>query len=222
MEIERIEVRGLDEECRTVVSIAEYSREDVSSLLPLWAGIPEPDRALKLVQESLLNPARFWRPFGISSTPADDWAYEEIVEGGSGGIFMHWNIMLGEGLLEYGFWKEAAGLLQNLLQAVVHALRTDRAFRESYHPDLPEGFGERDHVSGLVPVRLFMECLGIKIIQPGKFILRGENPFPWPVTVDWRGFEIRCFDDHKEVIFPSGDQVNVEKGEEKIIHFLRE
>jgi len=221
-EIERIEVRGLDDECRTVVSIADFSREDVSNLLPIWAGIPEPDRAEELIRKCLLNPARFWRPFGIPSTPADDRAYDEIVEGGSGGIFMHWNIMLAEGLLAYGFRKEAAGLLQNLLQAVMHVLRTDRAFRESYHPDQPEGFGERDHVSGLVPVRLFMDCLGIKIIQSGKFILRGENPFPWPVTVRWKGFEIRCIEDHKELIFPTGEQVIVEGDQEKLIQFLRD
>ena len=222
MEIERIEVRGLDKECKTVVSIANYCREDVSLLLPLWAGIPEPERAEKLIRKSLLNPARFWRPFGISSSPADDPAYEEINKQGSGGIYMLWNIMLGEALLEYGYRKEAAGLIQNLLQAVMHTLRKDKAFRESYHPDRPEAVGERDHISGLAPTGLFLECLGIKIIRPDKFIIRGDNPFPWPVSVRWKGFEFHCFEKYKEVIFPSGEQAKIEEDEQKLIQFLRD
>jgi hypothetical protein len=219
-EIERIEVKGLDEECQTKVSIADYQREDVSNLLPLWAGIPEPARAKELVQKCLLNPERFWRPFGISSIPADDVSFEEILEGGSGGVHMHWNIMLAEGLLEYGFRKEAAGLLQNLLQAVLHALRRDKAFRESYHPDHPEGFGERDHIAGLVPIALFLRCLGIEIIHPGRFKLHSDNPFPWLVTVRWKGFEIRCQENHKEVILPTGEQVILEEDDQQILEFI--
>jgi hypothetical protein len=222
LEIERIEVRGLDDACKTAVSIADYSRDDVSSLLPLWAGIPEAKRAESLIRENILNPNRFWHPFGISSTPTDDQAYQEVSKQGTGGVYMLWNIMLGEGLLEYGYRKEAAGLILNILQAVMHALRNDKAFRESYHPDLPEGVGERDHVSGLLPMGLFLECLGIKLRQPDKFIVSADNPFPWPIIVRWRGFEFRCFEDHKEVTFPSGEQVKVEGEEQKVLQFLRE
>jgi hypothetical protein len=39
--------------------------------------------------------------------------------------------------------------------------------------------------------------------------LRGDNPFPWDVTVRWKGIEIRCFKEHKEVIFPTGEQIEV-------------
>jgi hypothetical protein len=221
VEIEWVEVKGLEEGCQTVVSIADYAREDVSLMLPLWAGIPGPERAKALLERTLLNPSRFWRPFGISSIPADDPSYAEIIESGSGDIVMYWNIMLAEGLLEYGFRKEAAGLIQNLLQAVLHALRRDKAFRESYHPDRPEGFGERDHVAGLMPITLYLKCLGIEIVQPYRFSLRGDNPFPWSVTVRWKGVEIRCHEDHKEVIFPTGEQVRVDGDEEKVVEFLR-
>jgi hypothetical protein len=214
VEVERIEVTGLEDEFNTVVSIADFSREDVNLLLPLWAGIPEPERAEIMVRETILNPERFWRPFGISSCSRMDPAYQSANKQGAAGIWMYWNLLVGEGLLAYGYRKEAAGLIQNLMQAVILTLQKDKAFREVYHPDHPEGSGERDHISGLIPIGLFLDCLGIHLVKPDKFFLRGDNPFPWDVTVRWKGIEIRCFEEHKEVIFPTGDQVEV-FGEER-------
>jgi hypothetical protein len=209
MEIERIEVTGLDEAVETVVSIADFTREDVNLLMPLWAEIPGPERAALLVREALLDPERFWRPFGISSCSAKDPAYGWANSQGAGGIWMYWNLLLGEALLRYGYRLEAAGLVQNLMQAVISTLKKDRAFREVYHPDFPEGRGERDHISGLAPLGLFLACLGVHLIKPDLFMLRGDNPFPWPVTIRWKGIEIRCFEEHKEVIFPTGDKIEV-------------
>ncbi len=209
VEIERIEVTGLDETFETIVSIADFTREDVNLLLPLWARIPEPERAEVMVRETILNPERFWRPFGISSCSLMDPAYESANRQGAGGIWMYWNLLLGEALHTYGYTLEAAGLVQNLMQAVISTLRKDKAFREVYHPEMPEGRGERDHISGLAPLGLFLTCLGIHLMKPDKFILRGDNPFPWPVTVRWKGIEIQCFEDHKVVNFPTGDQIEV-------------
>jgi hypothetical protein len=216
-EIERIEVTGLTDEFQTVVLIADFSRDDVTLLTPLWAGIPGPERAEVMVREAILNPERFWRPFGLSSCSRMDPAYEIANKQGAGGIWMYWNMLLGEALLGYGYRIEAAGLVQNLMQAVVLTLQKDKAFREVYHPDLPEGSGERDHISGLIPIGLFLDCLGIHFIRPEKFFLRGDNPFPWDVIVRWKGIEIRCFKEHKEVIFPTGDRVELYGEERQLI-----
>lgn len=218
VEIERIEVTGLGDEFMTVVSTADFTREDVSLLLPLWAGVPESGRAEAMVRKTILTPDHFWRPFGITSCSVMDPAYEAANKQGAGGVWMFWNVLLGEALLEYGYRKEAAGLFQNLMQAVVLTLRKDKAFREIYHPDIAEGSGERDHVSGLVPLGLFLGCLGIHLIGYDKFILQGSSPFPWPVAVRWKGIEFHCLEDRKEVTFPSGDRIEVVGDEHKIIH----
>jgi hypothetical protein len=217
IEIERIEVMGLTDEFETTVSIADFTREDVSLLLPLWAGIPDTDRAEVIVQEAVLNPERFWRTFGISSNSHMDPAYENANKQGAGGIYMYWNMLLGEGLLAYGYKKAAAGLVQNLMQAVILTLRKDKAFREVYHPDFSEASGERDHISGLIPIGLFLDCLGICLVKPDKIFLYGDNPFPWDVTVRWKGIEIRCFKEHKEIIFPTGEKIEVFGQEQKQI-----
>ena len=72
-----------------------------------------------------------------------------------------------------------------------------------------------------MPLTLYLKCLGIEIIQPRRFRLRGNNLFPWSVTLRWKGVEIRCYEDHKEVIFPNGEQVRVDGDEEKVVEFLR-
>ncbi|OGO16593.1 MAG: hypothetical protein A2Z14_11555 [Chloroflexi bacterium RBG_16_48_8] len=217
VEIERIEVSGFSNEFETIVSTADFAREDVSLLLPLWAGIPDLERAEILVRETILNPERFWRPFGISSCSSMDPAYEAANNEGAGGVWMYANMLLGEALLAYGFRIEAAGLFQNLMQAILLTLRREKAFREIYHPDFSKGSGERDHICGLVPLGLFLACLGIHFIKPNEFVLRGDNPFPWPVTVRWKGIEIRCFEEHKEVIFPNGEQLEIVGSEPRLI-----
>jgi hypothetical protein len=218
VEIERIEVRGLSSEFETVISTADFTREDVSLLLPLWAGLPDPERADELVRKTILNPERFWRPFGIASCPRTDPAYEAANEQGAGGVWMYWNALLGEALIKYGYRKEAAGLFQNIMQAIILNLRKEKSFREVYHPEYAKGSGERDHISGLVPIGLFLDCLGIHFIKPDKIYLRGDNPFPMSIKVRWKGIEIICEKDRKEVIFPTGDRLEVVGDGEKLIH----
>jgi hypothetical protein len=62
---------------------------------------------------------------------------------------------------------------------------------------------------GLAPVGLFLEILGVEIISPKQVKIRDENPFPWPVTVKYRGLTISRLLDHTEVIFPNGQSTQV-------------
>jgi hypothetical protein len=103
------------------------------------------------------------------------------------------------------------------MQAIIINLRKEKAFREIYHPEYPKGSGERDHISGLVPLGLFLGCLGIHLIGFDKFILHGSSPFPWPITVRWKGVEFQCLEDRKAVTFPSGDRIEVVMPEIKLV-----
>src|SRR5262249_60993189 len=47
-----------------------------TSLLPLYAGIPSPARARRLV-ETLLDPGRFWSPSGVRTCPADSLFFQQ-------------------------------------------------------------------------------------------------------------------------------------------------
>ncbi|HKZ56020.1 MAG TPA: hypothetical protein VJ123_11105 [Anaerolineales bacterium] len=210
-EIERVEVRGVSEAFETEVATGDFTRQDITTLLPLWAGIPNEERAGRMVRQTILDPQRYWRPLGLPRSPASDPVYDASLGEGCGGVDIYWNTLIGEGLLDYGYREEAAELLRRLMASVSHALREGASFREAYHPDRPESVGERNHLAGVFPVHLFLEALGVRLVTPRKLWLFGRNPFPWPVVIRWRGLEvIRPLDEPTKVSFPDGQSVVVE------------
>lgn len=209
MEVEQVEVRGLTEEFQVTVATVDYSRQNPTLLLPLWAGLPDPARAETLVRKTLLDPERYWRPYGLPNCSALDPAYRPDNCDGSGGVAMLWNTMLGEGLVAYGYRAEAAELIRRLMSAVLFTLRNEKAFRAAYNADVLEGLGERNYVSGVAPVQLFMQTLGVRIVGPRRVFIEGRSPFPWPVTIRCKGIVVTKEAETSRVTFPSGKQVVV-------------
>lgn len=216
-EIERIEVKGLSEEFDTELYVADYTRQDLSLLLPLWAGIPSAERAEVLVRKTLLDPDRYWRPHGVPNCSAQDPAYASDNHDGAGGVSMLWNMMMVEGLLAYDFLDEAVALVSKLMETSLQCLRREKAFREIYDADQPRSSGERDHLYGIFPVNLFLKTLGVRLISPHKVWLRGQNPFPRPVNVHWKGLTLTCLHDRTIVKFSDGQQVEVEAGQPQYV-----
>jgi hypothetical protein len=214
--IEWVEVEGLAKKYATEVWAADYTREDQSLLLPLWAGIPDADRAAELVTDTLLDAQRYWRPYGIPNISVKDAAFHPGPQG-AGSVGMIWNTMLGEGLVNYGYCHEAAELLSRLMQSAISSLRQDKAFFEAYHPDALRGIGERNHLCGVAPLHLFLHVLGVRLISPRKVWIAGRSPFPGPVTVRWRGLEILRQEDHTQLTFPDGHVVQSEGEEARLV-----
>jgi hypothetical protein len=208
-EIERIEVRGLSAGFGTQISIADHLREDAGLLLPLWAGIPDRKRAVRLIERTVLDEKRFFRANGIANCSALDPAYQAAREEGAAGIDMLRNTILGEALLEYGYLEEAVDLVQRLMGTVTTVLKSDGAFRESYDPDEFRSSGEKDHLSGLAPLGLFLKTLGVQLISQNKVVVRGTNPFPWPVKIRWRGLFIECMEAVTMIEFPDGSTIEI-------------
>ena len=202
--IKKIVIRGLSPASKTEVRIADYSRPDHTGLLALWAGVPDKNRADQLVKQTITNGRRYWREFGVPSWPADGLAYRHAP------VQIRPNLMIGEGLVDHGYLEAAAELVGRLMQACVYTLHEDRAFREFYHPDRPGGIGKLGHSSGVAPLSLFLDILGVRLISARKIALRGYNPFPWPVRLSWRGVRITWKHEGAVVEFPDGGEVNVE------------
>jgi hypothetical protein len=95
------------------------------------------------------------------------------------------------------------------MSAIITTLKQDGAFRRSYSAEKGEGAGERDILAGLAPVGLFLEALGVRIIHSHKVQLSGFNPYPWPVTVKYRGLTVFRQKDKSVVIFPDGQAAEV-------------
>ncbi len=202
--IMRVEVAGADPEDVLVISRADYLQEDVSLLLPLWAGIPSSEQAAGLVTRCLES--RFLHPYGIP-----DYLFDEEVDSFSGleRVSPLWNHFIGEGLIRYGYRTQAADLVTRLMEACIPSLRSDFAFRQSYHPETGQPQGLPNHLRGLPPLGLFLRTAGIRHIGRDFVITQDFNSFPWPITVKYQGMTIACTADLTTVSFANGENIQV-------------
>ncbi len=202
--LEKVEILNLEPGDHVELYTSGYDHIDQTCLLPLWAGVPVIERARDLVENTIQNSALFWHPAGLSA-----YINSERSESWSDYFAVHpiWNTLIGEGLIHYGFREIAAELTSRLIKNTVINLKQDGCFRRYYHPDSRQGIGERNTLHGLAPLGLLLEVIGVRFITPQRIALNGFNPFPWPVTVKYRGTTVLCQKDKTTVIFQDGQTV---------------
>ncbi|HSG42145.1 MAG TPA: hypothetical protein VLA72_03230 [Anaerolineales bacterium] len=202
----KVVVKNLGDEETVTVSTLDFTTEDHTLFTPLWAGVPDEQHAQTMIGRALLDTKRFNHPFGIPACPALTQSEAESV---SQAVHLPWNLLIGEGLLRYGFRSDAARLVAHIMTAVIQNLKRNRAFYARYHAENGTGIGERNALSGLAPLGLFMKILGVEILSSTKVKLEGENPFPWDVTVQYKGLKIIRGTNKTEVVFANGKSVVV-------------
>jgi hypothetical protein len=209
--IKRFEVQGLCEEDQVRVLTADYTQEDCSLFLPLWAAAPDLDQARMLVEGTLLP--RYFQEFGISLCPPDALLQDSLpgLHSATSSALLPWNQLLGEGLLRYGYRDQAADLVTRLMNAVVPTLKEQRTFRQYYHAETGQAAGERGHLHGLAPIGLFLQTLGIRCLTPKEIVLDGFNPFSRVIHVKYRKIEITCHPDKTEVRFSGGQSITIDQ-----------
>ncbi|MFQ5409194.1 MAG: hypothetical protein ACE5FI_12340 [Anaerolineales bacterium] len=215
-QVKRIVVHGVDDAFDVFASTVDYTRQDQTLLLPIWAGLVE-DARLEALVGTITDPERYWRAHGIPNCAATDPAYSADNRDGSGGVWMMWNTMIGEGLADTGHRVEAAELIRRILTVTLHTLKNEGAFREAYNSDDLEGLGDRDYLWGVAPVHLFLRTAGIRIISPTRVWLSGESPFPRAVTVRHHGVSVTKAGASSVVRFPSGREVIAEGLADRIL-----
>lgn len=207
LSIESVTVEGLDAKDRFRVQTIDFTQETVSLLLPLWAGIPDKKRADLFVERTVLG--RYLRPFGIPLCPPGECPEDE--QGAQmGAVLMPWNQLIGEALLAHGRRQEAVDLVTRLMNALIPSLKNDHAFHQFYHAETGQPSGERNSLDGLAPLGLFLQVLGIDKLTSREIILSGFNPFPWPITVQYRGVTVLRRPHDTLVTFPTGQSILLE------------
>ena len=103
------------------------------------------------------------------------------------------------------------------MKAVVNNLKHEAAFRRYYHAETGQGVGERNALNGLAPLGAFIDVLGVRLISPRKVGISGFNPFPFPVTVKYRGLTVLRQKDKTVVIFPDGQTATVTDSTPQIV-----
>ncbi len=204
--IEYIEVQGMDQDDLITAHNAGYASLDITTLLPLWANIPSAERARQLVTKTIKAARKFWRPYGLPACPSTKTQPE--VEAYHA-VHLPWCQLIGSGLLNYGYRAEAAELVTRLMNAITQCLHRDSSFRQFYNAETGEGWGEPDALSGLAPLGLFLETLGVRLVSSRRVDLEGSNPFPWPVTVKFRGVTVLRQTEKTSVTFADGQSLTV-------------
>lgn len=134
----------------------------------------------------------------------------EEAEGIALSVQLPWNAMIAGGVLSYGAVREAADLVTRLMKAVIQNLQSSHSFYQNYHAERGAGFGERNTVHGLAPVGLFLDVLGVRNISSKSVQIEGRNPFPWPVTINYRGVNVLRGLDRTVITFPNAKNIIVE------------
>jgi hypothetical protein len=212
--IEHIEIRAMNPADQIQFYLAGTLFKEQSTLLPLWAGIPDKICAKSLIDKTITEPKRFWRKYGLlTCTDAPLKGNAEFCHT----VNIPWNALIGEGLIKYGYRNKAAELVSNLMSGIIQTFKESGSFRRYYHADDGYGFGERDILHGLAPIGLFMETLGVRIISQYKVALEGANPFPWPVTLKYRGVTVIRGLENSTINFPDGSTVETDDPSAQVI-----
>lgn len=204
--IGKVTLYGVEDEDKIIIRSVDLSGDDQTQLLPLWAGMMDEKQANALVTRTLSNAEKFDRPFGLPASPVPPTKEAEAI---CLSVHLPWNQLILEGLLRYGYEGEATRLFAHLMQGILQNLRQNNAFYEFYNAEVGTGVGERNALGGLAPTGLFLELLGVRIISDTRVRLERQNPFPWAVTVRYRGLEIKREAHKTTITFAKGEQVEV-------------
>jgi hypothetical protein len=212
--LDEVEISGLEKRDQVTVEVMDFSTEDISLLMPLWAEIPVLPRAQALISQTFLPAGRFAGQFGIPTCAFGTSMTEQnnpdrTIDSACQAVHLPWNALIGEGLLAYGMQEEAAKLTARLMAAVIQNLKKQHAFFQAYNAETGGCIGERNSLQGLAPLGLFLAVLGVEIQTPTRLTLSGKNPFPWPVTVKYRDLAVTRQVEQTVVVFPNGQTLTL-------------
>jgi hypothetical protein len=204
LKITNIEISGLHDLDRCQIKTADYTQKDITLLMPLWAGMISKERAELLVENTIRD--QYLEPFGIPVCPQ---VKKSPFPALPANVHMHWNHLVGEGLINYGYYEMAADLVARIMKGLIYYLKKSKTFRETMHCKNGNPSGTRDHLRGFAPLGLFIRALGVQYIKEDKIILHGNNPFPWPVTIKYRNVRLTRHLKDTLITFQSGRTITV-------------
>ncbi len=204
--LDSVKIQGLEPADELSVATIDFKATDLSCLFPVYAKITHPARAALIIEKTITNPERYWLPFGLPACPANA---DRIPTVAAAFVIPQWNALVGYTLLEYGNRARAAELFSHLMSGISTAFHQNGVFSARFSALDGSGSGEINSLEGLPPIGLFLATLGVKIYSPWKLKVEGQNPFPWPVKLRYRGLTVDRRNDKTIVTFPDGQIVTL-------------
>ena len=114
-----------------------------AGFMALWAGIATPERALRVIEENMLNPNTFKGEYGIRSLSRLEKMFANWPSNNPscwlGPMWFVANYMCFRALLNYGYEDEAVALAETLVEVIGKDLENCGEMHEYYHCDTGEG-----------------------------------------------------------------------------------
>lgn len=168
---------------------AALSKPDITSLLPLWAGIPSSSHAEKMLTSG--NIESFLGINGISLYPRGKGISVERIP--------NWlAAMVIEGLLLYHRPDLAESFFHHHFDPASHEKQKETNWDESTI---------NANLEKLIPVKLFLAVSGIKKFTPREVIVTHFNRNPNPVTVQYNQMKMILKSNQTEIISRSGESI---------------
>ncbi len=216
--IEQIEINEITDDVEVIAHSADLTGIYQNLLLPLWARMLPENKASILINLTILNKKVFLGPYGLrpnitSPEEMDNPKYYDAMH-------LPWMSMILEGVVHYGMQNKAAEVFTRIMKAVVQSLKKDMKFHQFYHSENGEPLGTVNSLNGLIPIGLFLKILGVNIVSSTQIEITGHNPFPWPVTIKFRGLTLVQKEQKTLVIFPEGQSITIDNDHPQTI-FLK-
>ena len=215
--LEHIEITGFPPGDEILVDTLGLEKIDQTLLLPLWAGIPSDARAKILINLTIMNKKRFLCTYGLRSYI--EGLDQDDKTGGNELVHLPWISLILEGLIRYNERRKAAEVFSRVVKAVIQSQKNDLTFHQNYHPETGKPSGAANTLTSLLPIGLFLNILGVKIVNSARVEITGGNPFPWPVTIKYHGMTVVQQEKKALVIFSDGQNVTVDNSQPQIISF---
>jgi len=106
--------------------------------------------------ERLTDTARFWRAYGVPSLSAQDSYYNDKGYW-NGPVWVQWNYLIMQGLLDYGYHEEARDLVDRVANGMIAVLRETHNLWEFYSPDQPWGGYHKTYIWAGIINRMMMD-----------------------------------------------------------------
>ena len=111
--------------------------------MALWAGIASPERAVRVIEENMLNERTFFGEFGIRSLSKLEKMHANWPSGNPscwlGPMWLIANYMCFRALINYGYFKDAKALAETLVTLFGQDIEACGEMHEYYHCDTGEG-----------------------------------------------------------------------------------
>ena len=201
-ELNSIEFEGFTANDRFIIETADYTQVDISCLLPLWTG-KIPNDLLESMVETHLIASEHDFDIGIPET----WpVFHPLPDALPKQINIMWNTLIIDGLIREGYAQEAVNTFTNMMNAIILSLKNYNGFYPVY--DITGGYpqGKANTITGLAPLGLCLKIAGIKLFNPNRVAVIGENLFSWPIEVHWQGLSVHRQGAQTRISFPDGTQ----------------